>query len=421
VDAGRAHVRAAHPLTQIDGPSPAASRTRPARRGMGPAVKLSFSEPRLRAVIYQAIAIGGALFVAWFLVSNALANLADLRISTGFAFLRREAGFAIGETTLIAYSAADTYMRALAVGIANTFRVALIGVVAATVLGTLIGLARLSHNWLLAKLAAVYVEVMRNVPLLVQLFFWYVLITENLPLPREALEPLPGMFLTNRGVFVPVPAAHPAHFWMLAGFAAGVVGAIVLARWATRRQALTGKRPPALLVGLTLMIVPPLIVYVAAGAPTALSAPELVGFNFVGGLGLTPEFAALTLGLIVYTAAFIAEIVRAGVIAVHYGQFEAAYALGLRRRLALRLVVLPQALRLIVPPMTSQYLNLTKNSSLAVAIGYPDLVSVANTTINQTGQAIEGIAIIMAVFLTISLSISAFMNWYNARIALKGR
>jgi len=384
-------------------------------------VKLSFSDPRLRALVYQAAAIATALFVAWYLISNTLANLEARRIASGLGFLGREAGFAIGETTFIAYSAADTYFRALAVGVANTFRVALIGIVAATVLGTMIGLARLSHNWLLAKLAAGYVEFIRNVPLLVQLFLWYVLITENLPLPRQALEPLPGVYLTNRGVFFPVPAAHPAYAWMFAAFLGGVAAALLFAWSAARRQALSGRRPPVLEIVLALVLVAPALAYFIAGAPTELDVPRLVGFNFTGGVALTPEFTALTLGLVIYTAAFIAEIVRAGIVAIQYGQFEASYALGLRRGLAMRLVVLPQALRVIVPPMTSQYLNLTKNSSLAVAIGYPDLVSIANTTMNQTGQAVEGIAIIMAVYLTISLSISAFMNWYNARIALKER
>ncbi|MBI4194778.1 MAG: amino acid ABC transporter permease [Betaproteobacteria bacterium] len=382
-------------------------------------MKLSFGDPRFRALVYQAAAIGAALFVAWYLVSNTLANLEARRIASGFAFLGREAGFEIGETSSIAYSAADSYLRALAVGLANTFRVALIGIVAATVLGTVIGLTRLSRNWLVAKLAAAYVEFIRNVPLLVQLFFWYVLITENLPPPRAALEPLPGVYLTNRGVYLPVPAAHPAYLWMLVTFVAGIVSAMLFARWAARRQALTGRRPPMLEIALALVIVPPALVFLAAGAPTAIDVPRLSGFNFTGGMTFTPEFAALTGGLVIYTAAFIAEIVRAGILAIHYGQFEAAHALGLRRSLTMRLVVLPQALRVIVPPMTSQYLNLTKNSSLAVAIGYPDLVSIANTAMNQTGQAVEGIIIIMAVYLSISLSISAFMNWYNARIALQ--
>ena len=383
-------------------------------------MKLSFNDPRFRSLVYQAAAIVSALAFGAYLVSNTLANLEERRIASGFAFLAREAGFAIGETTLIAYSAADSYLRALTVGLANTLRVSLIGIFAATVLGTLIGLARLSHNWLLARLAAAYVEFIRNVPLLVQLFLWYVLITENLPGSRGALEPLPGWYLSNRGIHFPVPEPHPAYAWMLGAFVAGTVAAIGCAWCGRRRQARTGRRPPVLEIALACVLVPPALAYFAGGAPTALSVPQLTGFNFTGGMTLTPEFAALGAGLVIYTAAFIAEIVRAGVLAIPYGQFEAAFALGLRRPLAMRLVVLPQALRVIVPPLTNQYLNLTKNSSLAVAIGYPDIVSIANTAMNQTGQSIEGIAIIMAVYLTISLSISAFMNWYNARIALRG-
>ena len=309
-----------------------------------------------RGWLFQAGLLAAAGLVLWFFVSNTAHNLETRKIASGFGFLWREAGFEIGETGAIAYSAADSYLRALVVGLWNTLRVAAIGVVFATLLGTLIGLARLAPNWLLVKLAAAYVEVIRNVPLLVQLFFWYAIISENLPGPAEALNPLPGVYLSNRGIFFPLPG----------------------------------------------------------------SAPELSGFNFIGGASLSPEFAALLVGLVTYTAAFIAEIVRAGVLSVGRGQVDAAYSIGLARRGALRFVVLPQALRLIVPPLTSQYLNLTKNSSLAVAIGYPDLVSIANTTLNQTGQAIEGIAIIMGVYLTISLSISALMNWYNRRVALKG-
>jgi general L-amino acid transport system permease protein len=292
--------------------------------------------------------------------------------------------------------------------------------VLATLLGTLIGLARLSHNWLIAKLASGYIETIRNVPLLVQLFFWYTIISENLPGPREALNPLPSVFLSNRGIVFPVLTAHPVHAWMGTALFAGIALAWLLARWARARQARTGQPFPAIYCGAGLILGLPLLVFLAAGAPLALDRPQIAGFNFTGGGVLTPEFAALLAGLTMYTAAFIAEIVRAGIIAVDRGQFEAAAALGLRPRRAMRLVILPQALRVIVPPLTSQYLNLTKNSSLAVAIGYPDLVSIANTTMNQTGQAIEGVAIIMAAYLTFSLTISAFMNWYNARIARKG-
>jgi general L-amino acid transport system permease protein len=303
-------------------------------------------------IAYQAAALAAMLGVAAYLVFNVLANLQARNIASGFAFLGREAGFEIGESAFVAYSAADSYLRALAVGLWNTARVALAGIVLATVLGGAIGLGRLSNNLLLKSLSAAYVEFLRNVPLLVQLFFWYVVIAEALPPPREALQPLPGVFLSSRGIFFPLPG----------------------------------------------------------------SVPVLEGFNFAGGGHLSPEFATLLIGLATYTAAFIAEIVRAGILAVDRGQVDAARALGLRRAATLRHVVLPQALRVIVPPLTSQYLNLIKNSSLAVAIGYPDFVAIVSTTINQTGQAIEGVVLIMAVYLTISLALSALMNWYNARI-----
>jgi general L-amino acid transport system permease protein len=323
----------------------------------------SLNQPRVRSIVYQALLVTAVGLAAWYFVSNAMENLMVRRIASGFGFLSREAGFEIGETTLLSYNAGDTYLRALAVGLLNTFRVATLAIIFSTTLGALIGLARLSLNWLLAKLAAGYIEVIRNVPLVVQLFFWYAVITESLPAPADALNPLPGLFLSNRG------------------FAFPILRSVV---------------------------------------PIEMDSPQLSGFNFAGGGLLSPEFAALFLGLTLYTAAFIAEIVRAGILAVDRGQFEAAYSVGLKQRQVMSFVILPQALRIIVPPMTSQYLNCTKNSSLAVAIGYPDLVSIANTTINQTGQAIEGIAIIMLVYLTISLAISGFMNWYNRRFALRG-
>jgi general L-amino acid transport system permease protein len=375
---------------------------------------------RARAIAAQLALLAAVAFAVWYLASNTAQNLEARKIASGFGFLAREAGFEIGETPLVAYSAADSYARAILVGLINTFRVALIGVVLATVLGTLIGLARLSRNWLLSRLAAGYVELVRNVPLLVQLFFLYAVITENLPGPRAALEPLPGVFLSNRGIAFPLLQPHPVHAWLGLALLAGLALAWTLARWARARQTRTGQPFPVLAAGTVLAIGVPLAVFLAAGGPLALDRPSLQGFNYAGGGAFTPEFAALLGGLTLYTAAFIAEIVRAGVLAVDRGQFEAAYSLGLPRRRTMRLVILPQALRVIVPPLTSQYLNLTKNSSLAVAIGYPDLVSIANTTMNQTGQAIEGIAIIMGVYLTISLSISALMNWYNKRIALKG-
>ncbi len=380
----------------------------------------SLNNPRVRAVVYQVVLVAAVVLGVWYLASNTAHNLEVRKIASGFEFLDRESGFEIGESPFVSYSAADTYRKAFIVGLLNTFRVAVIGIVLATLIGTLIGLARLSHNWLIAKIAAGYIETIRNIPLLVQLFFWYAIISENLPGPRDAVNPLPDVYLSNRGIVFPVFASHPVHAWMGVALLAGIALAWGVARWARARQARTGQIFPIFSVGAGLILGLPLVVFLVAGAPTALNRPELSGFNYTGGGVLTPEFAALLAGLTLYTAAFIAEIVRAGVLAVDRGQFEAAAAIGLRPRRAMRLVILPQALRVIVPPMTSQYLNLTKNSSLAVAIGYPDLVSIANTAMNQTGQAIEGIAVIMAVYLTISLSISAFMNWYNKRIALRG-
>lgn len=373
-----------------------------------------------RALLWQALvlaAVGGGL---WWLVANTLHNLEARQIAAGFGFLGREAGFSIGESP-IAYGPTDSYARALLVGILNTLKIAAIGIVLATVLGTLIGIARLSPNWLLSRLAGVYVEVMRNVPLLVQLFVWYALL-QTLPAPRRA-EGMLGdtLFLTNRGVFLPAVAWHPAFGWALAAAAVGIVAALMLNRRARARQADTGARPATLRTALALVLLPPLAVLTLAGWPVTVDVPAMQGFNIRGGWAITPEFTALLVGLTLYTAAFIAEIVRAGILAVSKGQWEAADALGLDRAATLRLIVLPQALRVIVPPTTSQYLALTKNSSLAVAIGYPDLVSVANTTINQTGQAIEGVAVIMAAYLTVSLAISALMNWYNRRIALAER
>lgn len=390
-----------------------ASTPAPARR------RLSWNDPTTRALLYQVIVVGLVGFVIWYLVSNTLHNLSVRNISTGFGFLSREAGFAIGESP-VAYSPADTYGRAIWVGLLNTLRVSVVGIVLATLLGTLIGIARLSKNWLVSGVASVYVEVMRNIPLLLQLFFWYAIITENMPGPRQALQPLPGVFLSNRGLKLP-SLQGDALDWILGGLGVAIVLILLVAHWARKRQAATGQIFPLASVSLALLLALPLAGWVAGGAELALDIPVLKGFNFVGGITLSPEFSALLLGLVIYTSAFVAEVVRSGIQAVGCGQWEAAYALGLPRARILRLVILPQALRVIIPPMTSQYLNLTKNSSLAVAIGYPDIVSVVNTTLNQTGQAIEGILIIMAAYLTVSLSISIFMNWYNKRIALVER
>ncbi len=390
------------------------SNHRPAAR------RLSWNDPATRSVVYQLIALGVVAWVAWFLISNTLSNLASRNIATGFGFLDREAGFAIGES-LIAYSPADTYRRAIWVGILNTLRVAAAGIVLATILGTIVGIARLSSNWLIKRLSSGYVEFLRNIPLLLQLFFWYAIITENTPGPRQALNPLPGVFISNRGIKIPGFTEHAGFDYLLWGLLLGVAISLAVAHYAKRRQEKTGQRVPTGRISIALIVGLPLLGWLLGGAPTTLEMPELKGFNFVGGITMSPEFAALLVGLVMYTSAFVAEIVRSGIQAVQRGQWEAAGALGLRRNLVLRLVILPQALRVIVPPMTSTYLNLVKNSSLAVAIGYPDIVSVVNTTLNQTGQAIEGIMIIMGAYLTVSLSISVFMNWYNRHIALVER
>lgn len=377
------------------------------------------NDTRVRAVLYQVLTIGVVVAIGGYLVHNTLTNLSARDIATGFGFLEREAGFDISET-VIDYTPADTYGRVILAGLMNTLKVSIIGIVLATLLGTLIGIARLSNNWLLAKLANVYVEGLRNIPLLLQLFFWYALIQTTLPHPRDAMQPIEGVFLSNRGFRYPFPVWDTGWTLALVGLAVAAVATWWLNRRATRIQGETGRRPNVLLPAIGLFIAVPVVLWAVGGAPTAIDVPELSGFNFRGGALLTPEFAALLFGLTLYTAAFIAEIVRGGILAVPFGQTEAAVAIGLRRGLVMRLVLLPQALRVIIPPLTSQYLNLAKNSSLAIAIGYPDLVATANTTINQTGQAVEGVAIIMAVYLTVSLSISAFMNWYNGHIALRG-
>ena len=384
------------------------------------AVRLSWSDPRVRGVVWQVLVVGAVVAVVWYLVGNTNRNLAARHIATGFAFLGRTAGIPIGEHLIPYDPAVDTFGRALVIGILNTLRVAVVGVVLTTILGTLVGVARLSPNWLLARLAGVYVEGLRDIPVLLQLLFWYMLL-QGLPAPKQAWRPLPGVFLSNRGIKVPVLDWATAHWWVLAAFLVGVALTLAWSRRARAQQAATGERPAVWPVGLAAIIGLPLVVWLALGAPFRLEVPQLRGFNFQGGATLTPEYFALTLGLVLYTASYIAEIVRSGIQAVPAGQWEAGASLGLSRGAVLRRIVLPQTLRIIVPPMTSQYLNLVKNSSLAVAVGYQDVTSIADTVLNQTGQAVEGIAYIMAVYLTVSLGISFFMNWYNARIALVER
>ena len=385
-----------------------------------PAPAAIWRNQRFRLVLYQAAALLLVIVIGAYLVSNTLANLEERSIRTGFGFLSREAGFRIGES-IIAYDASNSYGRAYVVGILNTLRVSVLGIVLATIIGVLVGMARLSRNWLVVRLASLYVEMVRNVPLLLQLFFWYTVITALLPAVRQAVQLLPGVYLSKSGLMFPAPVPHPAHPYVAAALVIGGGLAWGYRGWARRRQEATGQVPKLLLPSLGLIFGPPLLVWLASGAPTALDVPVFTRFTFRGGSSITPEFLALLAGLVLYTAAFIAENVRGGIQAVPRGQSEAAAALGLRRGTALRLVILPQALRIVIPPTTSQYLNLAKNSSLAVAIGYPDLVSVTNTSLNQTGQAIECISIMMGVYLTISLSISVVMNVYDRYVALVER
>jgi general L-amino acid transport system permease protein len=388
---------------------------RPPRQRM----RLSLQDEHFRGLLWQIAVVGITVgLIAW-LWSNAVHNLSVRRISTGFAFLGREAGMPIVDTWL-AYTPKDTYLRAFIVGIVNTLRVAVIGIVLATIIGTLVGISRLSSNWLLSRLAAVYVEVLRDIPPLLQLLFWYVLM-QGLPPARGAWKPIDGVFLSNRGLVVPSIALDGGQFWVIGAAVLGLVLLYLLRRRLIAQQIRDGQARRIWPYGVLFVIVLPALLSWLLGIFWAVTLPELRGFNFVGGWTFAPEYFALLIALVTYTSAFIAEIVRSGIEAVPRGQWDAALALGLRRSFVLRQIVLPQALRVIIPPMTSQYLNLTKNSSLAVAIGYQDIVSIANTTLNQTGQAIEAIALIMAVFLTISLGISFFMNWYNARIALVER
>src|SRR5882724_1979516 len=377
--------------------------------------------PKVRGIAYQAVLCAAIALLAWAAVNNAADNLARAKIASGFGFWDTTAGFDISQT-LIDYTTTSSYGRAFWVGLLNTLLVAALGIVFATILGFIVGIARLSKNWLVAKLAGGYVEIIRNLPLLLQLLFWYNAVLKALPGIRESIAIPGGGFLNNRGVFLPQPVFLPASRAALIALAAGIVVSIGYRIWAKRRQMRTGQIAPVGWVALGLVVALPLAVLALSGFPVQFIYPEAGRFNIRGGIEVLPEFMALLFGLVVYTGAFIAETVRAGISAVSKGQTEAAYSLGLRPGLTLRLVVVPQAMRVIVPPLTSQYLNLTKNSTLAVAIGYPDLVQIfAGTVLNQTGQAVEVIAITMAVYLVISLITSGVMNLYNRRMALVER
>ena len=393
-----------------------------ATSGPAPTRSTLLNDPRIRSLGYQLALCGLVAFLVYAATTNAIEHLRRAHIASGFGFWDATAGFDISQT-LIAYSAdASSYGRAFWVGLLNTLLVAGIGIVLATILGFIIGISRLSKNWLLAKSAAGYVESIRNIPLLLQLLFWYNAVLKALPEARSSIVISGGAYLNNRGLFLPEPVFLPGFDMVVVAGVAGIIGAMVFALWERKRQERTGQRGPVFAVSILLIVGLPLAALFWKGVPLRFDYPQAGRFNITGGVEVLPEFAALLFGLTIYTAAFIAEVVRAGILAVSRGQVEAAYSLGLRPTPTLRLIVIPQAMRVIVPPLTSQYLNLTKNSSLAVAIGYPDLVQVfTGTVLNQTGQAIEVVAITMLVYLTISLATSFAMNIYNRRVALVER
>ncbi|HTN33220.1 MAG TPA: amino acid ABC transporter permease [Marinobacter sp.] len=369
--------------------------------------------PKVHALFFQALLLTGVFIFFGYIFNNTVVNLESRGISTGFGFLDQEAGFGIIQS-LIDYTPASSYGRTFFVGLFNTLLVSALGIVLATIVGLLVGLARLSQNWLIARLAAIYIETFRNIPLLLQILFWYFAVIQALPSPRQSLAISDFAFLNIRGVYLPEPIFEPGFGAVFAAMTLAVVIVFVLSRWAYRRRMQTGQPFHTVWVSLAILIGLPGLAFVVMGAPLSWSLPSLQGFNFVGGVSVIPELAALLIALTIYTASSIAEIVRSGILAVSHGQTEAAYSLGLSPGMNTRLVVLPQALRVIIPPLTSQYLNLMKNSSLATAIGYPDLVNVfAGTALNQTGQAVVIIAMTMGVYLTFSLLISLFMNWYN--------
>ena len=380
-----------------------------------------WNNPVYRGWLFQILLGLTVVVMAYSAFSNTLFNMRLRGIPVDLGFWNTAAGFDITQKT-IEYSASNSYGRAFVVGLLNTLLVGAIGIVLTTILGFIVGVARLSKNWIISKIATVYVEILRNTPLLLQLLFWYNAVLKSLPSPRQSIIMPGGAYLNNRGLILPNPIFGYSAVYVVAMLLAGIVAGVIYQRWAARRKALTGQESPVAAIGLGLVIIPAILAYFVLGKPIWLEFPALKGFNFVGGFQLYPEFVALLGGLVIYTAAFIAEIVRAGIMAVSKGQTEAASALGLSHSQTLKLVVIPQAMRVIIPPLTSQYLNLVKNSTLAIFIGYPELAQVfMGTVLNQTGAAVQCVAITMAVYLVISLTTSVFMNIYNSRNALVER
>lgn len=379
-----------------------------------------WNNPKFRAILFQSLLIIFLLLLFGYLISNTIHNLEVRGMSTGFGFMQEKSGFDI-LFSLIHYDSDSSYGRTFVVGIINTILVASISIIITTIMGFLIGIARLSSNWLVAKLAMIYIEVFRNIPLLLQIMFWYSIIL-SLPEMRASINLWDIFYLNNRGFFIPQPIADKGFNLVLITLLLTVIFSIFSTKWNNKRQEQTGIRLPMFWINTAIIVILPLIVYLLNDQPLHLEYPVKQRFNFKGGMSIIPELTALVVALSIYTAAFIAEIVRSGILSVNKGQIEAANSLGLMPKKVLSLVVIPQAMRVIIPQLTSQYLNLTKNSSLATAIGYPDLVAVfAGTTLNQTGRAIETISMTMAVYLILSLLISLFMNWYNKRAQITER
>lgn len=391
-------------------PSPLSTKTK---------LKWSWRSKTFRGFIYQVTGVSIVLLALYILTQNTLANMATRGIQSGFDFLSATAGFDIGES-VIPYDSRETYWKAFLIGLLNTLRVAILGIILTTVLGTLIGVGKFSRNALIRGVCTVYVEFFRNIPVLIQLLIWYLLLTELLPNSWEPWK-FGNFFLSKGGLNFPEPIWVTGHLIALVGLGVSVLAIILYKRQTLKKFEATGKLSSTILVPLLILIAGPFIGWVLGGTPSAMNAPHKGEFAIEGGAAVTPEFLAVLLGLSIYTAAFVAEVVRAGIQSVSTGQGEAAAALGLNKTLEMRLILLPQALRVIIPPLSNQYLNLTKNSSLAVAIGYPDLVSISNTAMNQTGRAVECIAIVMVIYLCTSLATAALMNWYNNRTAIQER
>ncbi len=376
---------------------------------------------KVRGMLFQVLTILALIAFLWYIGSNTMTNIEQRGIKTGFAFLDGTAGFAIDETP-IHFSSTDTHGRVFLVGLLNTLIVTFFGIILSTILGLIIGVLRLSNNWLIKKLAATYINVFRNIPLLLQILFWYNVVLSAMPVPKHSIDFFNSIFINNRGLYLPKPELNSTTILVLLSFVIIFISGMFLNKWANKRQEETGKDFPVILVVSVSIIIVPIIAYFIGGANFNFEYPELRGFNFRGGKSISPEFLALTFALVIYTATFIAEAIRSGIEAVSKGQKEAAASIGLSPYQALKLVVLPQAIRIAIPPVINQYLNLAKNSSLAAAIGYPELVTLfAGISLNQTGQAMEILAITMLVYLTISLVVSAILNWFNHKMKTKER